>query len=63
MADIKEKQRAPIKILDKTKIGAERIKDNLLDVKAKDDLSANENGEDYAVNKIEENIKQLSKKE
>ncbi len=62
MADIKEKQRAPIKILDKTKIGAERIKDNLLDVKAKDDLSANENGEDYAVNKIEENIKQLSKK-
>ena len=34
MADIKQKQRAPIKILDKTKIGAERIKDNLVDVRA-----------------------------
>ena len=62
MADIKEKQRAPIKILDKTKIGAERIKDNLVDVKTKNDLSTNENGEDYAVNKIEDGTKQLSKK-
>ena len=35
MADIKEKQRAPIKILDKTKVGAERIKDNLVDVRTK----------------------------
>ncbi len=38
MADIKQKQRAPIKILDKTKIGAERIKDNLVDVKTKDNV-------------------------
>lgn len=62
MADIKEKQRAPIKILDKTKIGAERIKDNLVDIRTKNDSATNENGEDYAVNKIEENTKQLSKK-
>ena len=62
MADIKEKQRAPIKILDKTKIGAERIKDNLVDIRTKNDSATNENGEDYAVNKIEENSKQLSKK-
>lgn len=38
MADIKQKQRAPIKILDKTKVGAERIKDNLVDVKTKDNV-------------------------
>lgn len=62
MADIKEKQRAPIKILDKTKIGAERIKDNLVDVRTKNDSSSNENGEEYAVNRIEENSKQLTKK-
>ena len=63
MADIKEKQRAPIKILDKTKIGAERIKDNLVDVRTKNDLYTNENGENYAVSKIEDGTKQISKKE
>ena len=63
MADIKEKQRLPIKILDKTKVEAEQIKDNLVDVRTKNDLSTNENGEDYVVNKIEESMKQLSKKE
>lgn len=62
MADVKEKQRAPIKILDKTKVGAERIKDNLVDVRAKNDLDTNDNGEDYAVNRVEESTKQLSKK-
>ena len=62
MADIKEKQRAPIKILDKTKVGAERIKDNLVDVRTKNDVDTNDNGEDYAVNRVEESTKQLSKK-
>ena len=63
MADIKEKQRAPIKILDKTKVGAERIKDNLIDVRTKNDVDTNDNGEDYAVNRVKESMKQLSKKE
>ncbi len=62
MADIKEKQRAPIKILDKTKVGTERIKDNLVDVRTKNDVDTNDNGEDYAVNRVEESTKQLSKK-
>ena len=62
MADIKEKQRAPIKILDKTKVGAERIKDNLVDIRTKNDSATNENGEEYAVNRIEDNSKQLTKK-
>lgn len=61
MADIKVKERTPIKTIDKARVGTQRIKDNLINIKDKTDFMTDTNNEnnynspeDYATQRIKD---------
>lgn len=65
MANIKLKERIPIKTFDKTKNGMEKIKDNLINIKDKsEDIYENQynNPEDYATQRIKDKSEILTNK-
>lgn len=65
MADIKTKVRGTVKALDKTIIGTERVKNNIVNIKNKSETAYKDehySSNDYASNKIQNAEKQLTKK-
>jgi hypothetical protein len=64
MADIKTKVKGTVKVLDKAKVGTERLKENVINIKNKSETAYNNDSyssNEYATNKIQSTEKQIAR--